>query len=290
MPGSYFAMMFYYLSWKDSKNEVSVLMPTNMRLTMPSEYVSCPYVFGDKPERFNVRFPVDGFGLQAATMFRSFDIEIPPIGRPAPPLPPRKVMVGPCELTFTPKKWRGPTFALPIEVTAKGIPEGQQLMLRQEVDPFIASLNITTFSVVNGETSQFKAMTSTQKFTARFVKEDQEKIRLVPKSTKTGTASAIHMDLKTLSGKVLAEGFSVSGMGQYLRSPDGNFPDPFKFNGVWIGASYDRLAEDNDMMGFNRSPSGMTPGLHEITIYRTVRTAPIEVKNLYPDMQKWFKQ
>jgi len=289
VPGDAFALMVSYMDWKSESGEEVVLTDFD-RTGVPGRYYEAPYVFGEKPLRFSAVLPARN-QLPPPMYIPSFQVEVPPLGRPAPRLSVVKRTFEGIELTLKPKEWRGPTFSTLYEVTATGLKPGELMLLSvsswQNIQPNRMPTQIQLgrpawFRVEPGKTSLVHILAPKVSIRGAVVKAKSIDVRVY--STPTGGAAGTAVEYKDGSGTVLARGNRVMyrGTPQTFTSfvPTWNGARAMQIEGKWIGQSYDLESWIYRLTQSPKVAQPHAPGDYKALAYYSVRQINFEIDGL----------
>lgn len=275
--GEMFGMvMAAMMRWKSEDGEVLMQSYNPLEIFEAYSYAEVPYVFGDKPMRCEIA-PRTEQGLGSTGLgLRAFSLELPPLGKPAPELETVKVKEGGIELTFTPKKWTGPSFWAEYAVTATGIKEGEHAFLSSNAGADAVEIDSLFWCRVSpGKTSTIWAGAPKLKFFVAIVKAENAKIRVVKSASPImGSMGGIaEVEYKDPYGATFARGLDYThslfpGVAGLIQ-PESALGSEATFAGAqikgqWLGYPFDLNAVDylsNQVWVSKPHPVGVYDGI-----------------------------
>lgn len=283
------AIYFKSMEWVDPYGRPHIL-PTDLVVALPApDFAGCPYVFGDRQVRFNVRFPnreATASVVAPANLPVDFEIELPPLRIPRPDMPAKVVKAGPWHLTFQPIDWMGPSFGARCRVTARGLKPGQTLLVQTDHSKPMAEASLfTSFRLTHGGSATILT-SSRSRLRVSLAEERTERMQLTESALPSapGVGPMSRLNLRNKQGKLVGSGISTRGFRYIL--PQENVPEAiaFKYNTKWLGYNFPTDATD-PIRSISEFQSNIKPGWHDLTVYRSLRTETVEISGILPDVR-----
>lgn len=263
--------------WEGPGNRMHSVQLSHADLGQSGETTALlPYVFGKRPVRFLVTVPgFDGNNL---------DLELPPLGFPAPKIEPLNARVGGATLNLEPIEWIGPCFGARYRATVTGLRPGESILISNIVTPFAPTLGKRFGISIGSEVTAVKPVeihVASGDFDLRVMVVKKEVLDAVAASVPTSTPARKLLVLRSTGGEMIARG-EWNRDGSVWFDPK----EPVEVQGTWIGPPFDL----DRTLGLLEPPwltfaDGETV---KANVYRIQSSKTMRISELVPDPRKFL--